>query len=201
MGKLKAPNRANSWITLMEAVIVYNFPSSYQTSKIREPPPWWWCLSPNVWEGGDWDLWRRDRKGMATSTTNITLFKLIRIFMTALQMITFQSDLQFWNNSSHACFSLWICIAHFGWWKWDFLCIWYFMHSRKIHFVMNHIRKMGKYFFKGKSSKMRMKVGRKRKKKVKVDIWDFMHQETFLWDVLRPIIIYEPDVRLSIKEG
>jgi len=38
MGKLKAPNRANSWITLMEAVIVYNFPSSYQTSKIREPP-------------------------------------------------------------------------------------------------------------------------------------------------------------------
>ena len=38
MGKLKAPNRANSWITLMKAVIVYNFPSSYQTSKIREPP-------------------------------------------------------------------------------------------------------------------------------------------------------------------
>jgi len=47
---------------------------------------------------------------------------------------------------------------------------------------MNHIGKMGKYFFKEKSSKMRIEDegGRKRKKKVKVDIWDFMHQKTFL---------------------
>ena len=53
------------------------------------------------------------------------------------------------------------------------------MHSRKIHSVMNHIGKMGKYFFKEKPSKMK-KGTREKKKKVKVDIWDFMHQETFL---------------------